>query len=130
VGSVHAWDRYIYVVFFCFSFYFFNIPVDAKLTEVDLKEDFEDTKWAIRFRISKKNRQHNSQKKKYKRVVQGIRMAQNIEESFDASSAHKTNVLIANYERYVCVHLIMVAFESCYNIDLYRCCRIDVLFAQ
>ena len=57
-------------------------------------------------------------------------MAQNIEESFDASIAHKMHVLIANYKRYVCVHLIMVAFESCYNIDLYRCCRIDVLFAQ
>ena len=68
VGSVHAWNRYIYVVFFCFSFYFFNIPVDAKPTDVDLKEDFEDTKGAIRFRISKKNRQHNGQEKKYKRA--------------------------------------------------------------
>jgi len=130
VGSVHAWNRYIYVVLFCLSLYFFNIPVDAKPAEVDLKEDFEDTKGAIRFRISTKNRQHNSQKKKYKRVVQGIRMAQNIEESFDASSAHKMHALIANYKHYVCVHLIMVAFESCYNIDLYRCCGIDVLFAQ
>jgi hypothetical protein len=42
-------------------------PVDAKLAEVDLKEDFEDNKGAIRFRISKKNRQHNVQQKKYKR---------------------------------------------------------------
>ena len=31
-----------------------------------LKEVFEDTKGAIRIRISKKNRQHNGQKKKYK----------------------------------------------------------------
>jgi hypothetical protein len=69
LGSVHAWNRFIYVVFFCFSFYFFNIPhVDAKLAEVDLKEDFEDTKGAIIFRISKKNRQHNVQQKKYKRT--------------------------------------------------------------
>jgi hypothetical protein len=30
-------------------------------------EEFEDTKGAIRIRISKKNRQHNGQKKKYKR---------------------------------------------------------------
>jgi hypothetical protein len=29
-------------------------------------EEFEDTKGAIRIRISKKNRQHNGQKKKYK----------------------------------------------------------------
>jgi hypothetical protein len=30
------------------------------------REEFEDTKGAIRIRISKKNRQHNGQKKKYK----------------------------------------------------------------
>jgi hypothetical protein len=75
------------------------ILISTRFTHV--KEDFEDTKGVIRFRISKKNRQHNGQKKKYKRVVQGIRMAQNIEESFDASSAHKMHVLIANYQRYV-----------------------------
>jgi hypothetical protein len=56
------------VVFFCFSFFFQYSPVDAKPAEVDLKEDFEDTKGAIRFRITKKNRQHNGQKKKYKRT--------------------------------------------------------------
>jgi hypothetical protein len=32
------------------------------------KEEFEDTKGAIRNRISKKSRQHNGQKKKYKRT--------------------------------------------------------------
>ena len=32
------------------------------------EEEFEDTKGAIRIRISKKNRQHNDQKKKYKRT--------------------------------------------------------------
>jgi hypothetical protein len=32
------------------------------------KSLFEDTKWVIRIRISKKNRQHNGQKKKYKRT--------------------------------------------------------------
>jgi len=31
-------------------------------------EEFEDTKGAIRIRISKKNRQHNGQKKKCKRT--------------------------------------------------------------
>ena len=30
-------------------------------------------------------------------------MAQNFEEIFDASSAHKMHVLIVNYKRYVCV---------------------------
>jgi len=35
---------------------------------VMLEEEFEDTKGEIRIRISKKNRQHNDQKKKYKRT--------------------------------------------------------------
>ena len=33
-----------------------------------MKEEFEDTKRVIRIHISKKNRQHNGQKKKYKRT--------------------------------------------------------------
>ena len=32
------------------------------------KEEFEDTKGVIRNRLSKKNKQHNDQKKKYKRT--------------------------------------------------------------
>ena len=32
----------------------------------ELEEEFEDTKGVIRIRISKKNRQHNGQKEKYK----------------------------------------------------------------
>jgi hypothetical protein len=35
---------------------------------VQITEEFEDTKGVIRIRISKKNRQHNDQKKKYKRT--------------------------------------------------------------
>jgi type II secretory pathway component PulL len=48
--------------YFSASHFFQYPPVDAKSAEVDLKEDFEDTKGAIRFRISRKNRQHNDQK--------------------------------------------------------------------
>ena len=33
-----------------------------------MQEEFEDTKGVIRIRISKKNRPHNDQKKKYKRT--------------------------------------------------------------
>jgi hypothetical protein len=33
-----------------------------------LKEEFEDTKGVMRIRVSKKNRQHNGQKNKYKRT--------------------------------------------------------------
>ena len=32
------------------------------------QEEFEDTKEVIRIRVSKKNRKHNGQKKKYKRT--------------------------------------------------------------
>ena len=37
-------------------------------TRTSMKEEFEDTKGAIIIRISKKDRQHNGQKKKYKRT--------------------------------------------------------------
>jgi hypothetical protein len=33
-----------------------------------MQEEFKDTKEAIRIRILKKNKQHNGQKKKYKRT--------------------------------------------------------------
>ena len=35
---------------------------------VQCQEEFEDTKGVIRICISKRNRQHNGQKKKYKRT--------------------------------------------------------------
>ena len=38
----------------------------TKYLHLCLQEEFEDTKGAIRIRKSKKNRQHNGQKKKYK----------------------------------------------------------------
>jgi len=47
-----------------------------------IKEEFEDTKVVIRIRISKKNRQHNGQKKKYIRTnndLQNIQIKQKIE---------------------------------------------------
>ena len=37
--------------------------VEAELTTWGKQEEFEDNKGAIRIRISKKNRQHNGQKK-------------------------------------------------------------------
>ena len=36
--------------------------------EIFLQEEFEDSKGVIRICISKKNKQHNCQKKKYKRT--------------------------------------------------------------
>jgi hypothetical protein len=59
---LHLCGIFLLLIFFSIS------PIDAKPAEVDLKEDFEDTKEAIRFRISKKNRQHNGQMKKYERT--------------------------------------------------------------
>jgi len=42
--------------------------IEANYTTPSLQEEFEDTKGVIRIRISKKDRQHNCQKKKYKRT--------------------------------------------------------------
>jgi hypothetical protein len=39
----------------------------VEMLTISVEEEFEDTKGVIRIRISKKNRQHNDQKKKYKR---------------------------------------------------------------
>jgi hypothetical protein len=47
----------------------FGYPESQKtLYPKNLKEEFEDTKGVIRIRILKKNRQHNGQKKRYKRT--------------------------------------------------------------
>jgi hypothetical protein len=43
-----------------------DIGFSLKITR--LLEEFEDTEGAIRIRISKKNRQHNGQRKKHKRT--------------------------------------------------------------
>jgi len=49
---------------------------------LSLEEEFEDIKGAIIIRISKKNRRHNDQKKKYKRTnndLQNIQIKLKIE---------------------------------------------------
>jgi hypothetical protein len=55
--EVHVWCHYGKVV--CF---WFGSNIDGLL-----QEEFEDTKRVIRIRISKKNKKHHSQEKKYKR---------------------------------------------------------------
>ena len=42
--------------------------MDLYIMDHLLEEEFEDTKGVIRIRISKKNRQNNGQRKKYKRT--------------------------------------------------------------
>ena len=42
--------------------------IQGRLSCLILQEEFEDTKVVIRIRKSKKNRQHNGQKKKHKRT--------------------------------------------------------------
>jgi hypothetical protein len=75
------WNSYS----FPFNSIFFYCDILARQFEVQdksLKEEFEDTKGAIRIRISKKSRQHNDQKKKYKRTnndQQNIHIKLNIE---------------------------------------------------
>jgi hypothetical protein len=39
---------------------------NVEINVFDVQEEFEDTKGVIRIRITKKNRQHNGQKKKCK----------------------------------------------------------------
>ena len=49
-----------------YSGIYHKVRCDDKYIATDRQEEFEDTKKVIRIRKSKKNRQHNSQKKKYK----------------------------------------------------------------
>jgi hypothetical protein len=51
----------------CFSAKYAALRRKSRLVDSE-SEEFEDTKGAIRNRISKKNRQHNGEKKKYKRT--------------------------------------------------------------
>jgi hypothetical protein len=58
-----------------------NIREKTKILKFK-QEEFEDAKGVIRIRISKKNRQHNGQKKKYKRtnnILQNIHIKLKIE---------------------------------------------------
>ena len=51
----------------------------------EYQEDFEDTKEAITIRISKRNRQHNGKKKKYKRTHNDL---QNIKLKIEQHEPH------------------------------------------
>ena len=44
------------------------LSADSCFSELARREEFEDTKGVIRIRKSKKNRQHNGQKKMYKKT--------------------------------------------------------------
>ena len=71
VVQIHHKDNFQFTTV-CFKLVFFfmeNNVYNFLLINTYLKmKEFEDTKGAIRIRISKKNRQHNGQKKKYKRT--------------------------------------------------------------
>ena len=61
-----------------------------------LKEEFEDTKGAIRNRISKKNKQHNGQKKMYKRTNndrQNIHIKLSIKHQYSKESILKSEIV-------------------------------------
>jgi hypothetical protein len=45
-----------------------NPYIEEEQTTQWAKEEEQTTQWVIRIRISKKNRQHNGQKKRYKRT--------------------------------------------------------------
>ena len=56
--------------------------VEAELTTWGKQEEFEDTKRAIRIRISKKNRQHNGQKKNNLTTAMFVRCYQLFEKEY------------------------------------------------
>ena len=50
------------------SFSVYSVLKCMLISDWLIQDEFEETKEVIRIRISKKNRQHNGQKKKYKRT--------------------------------------------------------------
>jgi hypothetical protein len=62
--------------------------VSGKLYMFQMKEEFEYTEGVIIIRISKKNRQHNGQKKKYKKTNNDP------QSSYSTSGTRGINVLI------------------------------------
>ena len=77
--------HYLFVFYYYSNLYelaFKSLHVFFYYYIVKLKEEFEDTKGVIIIRISKKNRQHNGQNKKYKRTnndLQNIQIKLKIE---------------------------------------------------
>jgi hypothetical protein len=69
-----------------------------------MNEEFEDAKGAIRIRISKKNRQHNDQKKKDKRTNNDLQNIQN--------TAAKTNTIQKTYTYSIKINQVMLANHS------------------
>jgi len=57
------------------------------------QEEFEDTTGVIRIRISKKNRQHNSQKKKYTKLIK-LSLIANLPDKFRIYVKQLTTIYI------------------------------------
>jgi hypothetical protein len=57
------------------------------------QEEFEDTKGVIRIRKSQMNRQHNGQKKKYKRTNNDLQRV-NLSEAVNKCCEHATKLII------------------------------------
>jgi hypothetical protein len=74
-----------------------------------IQEEFEDTKGAIRIRISKKNRQYNGPKKKYKRTNNDL---QNIKVFFLRSVVLPINLILESFF-YSRVHLKLTIPTKC-----------------
>jgi len=85
-----------------------------------MEEEFEDTKGVIRIRISMKNRQHNGQKKKYKRTnndLQNIHIKLKIER-IKGPKLHNTEISqIWKFYPIFIFHLISMEFFLCIDHD-------------
>ena len=60
-------SRNVFCAINLISTFLYSIQKESNISNI-FYEEFEDTKGLIRIRILKKNRQHNGQKKKYKRT--------------------------------------------------------------
>ena len=73
----HIINIYLKLAFIAVAVLYFRSLTRRKTTYIDIRVvteisgEFEDTKVVIRIHISKKNRQPNGQKKKYKKEKQG-----------------------------------------------------------
>jgi len=75
------------------------------------KEEFEDTKGAVRIRISKKNRQHNSQKEKYERTKRSTKHTYKTKDRVTRFST-KAQYLSPKWQHILGQYTLMVSTES------------------
>jgi len=85
--------------------------------ESTMQEEFEDTKWVIIIQISKENRQHNGQKKKYKGTNNDLQNTHKTNDRVTRSHPHSLSLVthvvkIVNYEMVLILSPFTSTFDS------------------